>query len=80
MPKFEENMKGKEIKQLVEYVRGFYKKSELDFRFGACSETQGRRVKRPHSDAERELCWIFQKEWLTVRLLVLPKEVMAGGG
>ncbi len=27
MPKFEEKLKGKEIKQLVEYVRGFYKKS-----------------------------------------------------
>jgi cytochrome c6 len=27
MPKFEEKLKGKEIKELVEYVRGFSKKS-----------------------------------------------------
>jgi mono/diheme cytochrome c family protein len=27
MPKFEEKLKSKEIKELVEYVRGFYKKS-----------------------------------------------------
>jgi mono/diheme cytochrome c family protein len=26
MPKFEEKLKGKEIKEVIEYVRGFYKK------------------------------------------------------